>query len=142
MRIAKIIMTALVFLAFSVAAESPVEYPKPQSPSELHGLFAQYFKHKDLQGLSTLFAADAKFILDDKGRAAIGRKAIVSELEKYLGVKGEMQTLSKSVHINGDIALVRSQWKILGTDLKGTALEVMQYQNYGWVYVIDNPNGY
>ncbi|KIO37289.1 nuclear transport factor 2 family protein [Shewanella sp. cp20] len=142
MKLTQMIMTSLMLLAASVIAKPSLGHPKPQTPDELHTLFAQYFKQKNLEGLSTLFAADAKLILDNKGRAAMGREAIVGELEKYLQVEGEMITLSKSVHINGEIALIRTEWQISGTDLKGTALEVMQYKDNGWLYIIDNPNGY
>ena len=62
-----------------------------------------------------------------------------------------MHTKRVSIHINDDIAMVRSDWEIMNTSqgatqtknaIQGTALEVMHYVDGGWVYVIDNPNGF
>ncbi|MCG6221104.1 DUF4440 domain-containing protein, partial [Vibrio diabolicus] len=33
------------------------------------------------------------------------------------------------------------EWEISNT-MTGTALEVMRYVDGGWVYIIDNPNGF
>ena len=53
----------------------------------------------------------------------------------------EIITRSVSIHINGDIAMIRSDWEIPNVT-KGTALETMLYVDGGWLYIIDNPNGF
>ncbi|WP_104034752.1 YybH family protein [Vibrio jasicida] len=137
----------LLFISFlSLGLHAEDFYSKPQTPSELHALFGQYFAKKDLDGLGTLFHPDAVFVLDKKGNQAKGREEIKQVLKGYMNGDVDMLTKSVSIHINDDIAMVRSDWEILnasqGNNIQGTALEVMHYVDGGWVYVIDNPNGY
>ncbi|MEZ8404984.1 DUF4440 domain-containing protein, partial [Vibrio splendidus] len=73
---------------------------------------------------------------DKSPRGFVGRI-----LKSYLQGDVEMLTHDVSIHINGNTALIRSDWEIVGGP-KGTALEVMKYIDGGWLYVIDNPNGF
>ncbi|WP_045461644.1 YybH family protein [Vibrio hyugaensis] len=137
----------LLFISFlSLGLHAEALYSKPQTPSELHALFGQYFAKKDLDGLGTLFHPNAVFVLDKKGNQAKGREEIKQVLKGYMNGDVDMLTKSVSIHINDDIAMVRSDWEILnvsqGNNIQGTALEVMHYVDGGWVYLIDNPNGY
>ena len=137
----------LLFISFlSLGLHAEALYSKPQTPSELHALFGQYFAKKDLDGLGTLFHPDAVFVLDKKGNQAKGREEIKQVLKGYMNGDVDMLTKNVSIHINDNIAMVRSDWEILnasqGNNIQGTALEVMHYVDGGWVYVIDNPNGY
>ncbi|WP_038870891.1 YybH family protein [Vibrio jasicida] len=137
----------LLFISFlSLGLHAEDLYSKPQTPSELHALFGQYFAKKDLDGLGTLFHLDAVFVLDKKGNQAKGREEIKQVLKGYMNGDVDMLTKNVSIHINDNIAMVRSDWEILnasqGNNIQGTALEVMHYVDGGWVYVIDNPNGY
>ncbi|HDM8210717.1 TPA: nuclear transport factor 2 family protein [Vibrio harveyi] len=141
-----------LFISFvSLGLHAETLYPKPQTPSELHALFGQYFADKDLEGLGTLFHQDAVFILDKEGNQAKGQEAIKHVLEGFMKGDVTMHTKRVSIHINDDIAMVRSDWEIMNTSqgatqtknaIQGTALEVMHYVDGGWVYVIDNPNGF
>lgn len=137
----------LLFISFlSLGLHAEDLYSKPQTPSELHALFGQYFAKKDLDGLGTLFHPNAVFVLDKEGNQAKGREEIKQVLKCYMNGDVDILTKSVSIHINDDIAMVRSDWEILnasqGNNIQGTALEVMHYVDGGWVYVIDNPNGY
>lgn len=139
--------SVLLFISFfSLGLHAEALYSKPQTPSELHALFGQYFAKKDLDGLGTLFHPNAVFVLDKKGNQAKGREEIKQVLKGYMNGDVDMLTKNVSIHINDDIAMVRSDWEILnasqGNNIQGTALEVMHYVDGGWVYVIDNPNGY
>lgn len=138
------VLLFISFLALGLHADGL--YSKPQTPSELHALFGQYFAKKDLDGLGTLFHPDAVFVLDKEGNQAKGREEIKQVLKGYMNGDVDILTKSVSIHINDDIAMVRSDWEILnasqGNNIQGTALEVMHYVDGGWVYVIDNPNGY
>ncbi|WP_104036463.1 YybH family protein [Vibrio jasicida] len=137
----------LLFISFlSLGLHAEDLYSKPQTSSELHALFGQYFAKKDLDGLGTLFHPDAVFVLDKEGNQAIGREEIKQVLKGYMNGDVDMLTKNVSIHINDDIAMVRSDWEILnasqGNNIQGTALEVMHYVDGGWVYVMDNSNGY
>ncbi|MCF7494918.1 nuclear transport factor 2 family protein [Vibrio splendidus] len=137
-------MKILLFVVLNLItfySYASTDYKKPQSPTELHQLFAEYFSKQDIDGLGTLFHQDAIFVLDNQGNLARGPKAIKPILKSYLQGDVEMLTHDVSIHINGDTALIRSDWEIVGGP-KGTALEVMKYIDGGWLYVIDNPNGF
>ncbi|AUW06097.1 YybH family protein [Vibrio campbellii] len=130
----------------SLGLHAETLYSKPQTPSELHALFAQYFANKDLEGLGTLFHPDAVLVVDKEGNQARGREEIKQVLKGYMNGDVDMLTKSVSIHINDDVAMVRSDWEISnalkGKNIQGTALEVMHYVDGGWVYIIDNPNGF
>ena len=137
----------LLFISFlSLGLHAEDLYSKPQTPSELHALFGQYFAKKDLDGLGTLFHPNAVFVLDKEGNQAKGREEIKQVLKGYMNGDVDMLTKSVSIHINNNVAIVRSDWEISDAlqdkNIQGTALEVMHYVDGGWVYVIDNPNGY
>ncbi|MEU0068718.1 hypothetical protein ABZ027_03980 [Streptomyces sp. NPDC006332] len=51
---------------------------------------------------------------------------------------------ARSVHQNGDLAMVQVSWRITGESgiVEGKAVEVMRRTSEGdWVYIIDNPYG-
>lgn len=135
----RLILLLVSLCSFSFQANA--DYIKPQSPSELHSLFGQYFAQQDLEGLGTLFHENAVMILDEKGNQAKGHKEIKLALKSFMQGDVEIITRSVSVHINGDIAMIRSDWEIPNVT-KGTALETMIYVDGGWLYIIDNPNGF
>lgn len=130
----------------SLGLHAETLYSKPQTPSELHALFAQYFANKDLEALGTLFHPDAVLVVDKEGNQAKGREEIKQVLKGYMNGDVDMLTKSVSIHINDDVAMVRSDWEISNAlkdkNIQGTALEVMHYVDGGWVYIIDNPNGF
>ncbi|PKG75710.1 DUF4440 domain-containing protein [Shewanella sp. GutCb] len=131
----------IILSSLSSFSYASIEYKKPQTPSELHHLFAEYFLNKDVVGLGTLFHEDAVFVLNAEREVVKGREAIKQTLKGYLEGDGEMITHGVSIHINGDTALIRSDWEITNVQ-KGMALEVMKYTNGGWLYVIDSPYGF
>jgi len=137
-------MKAIWFVALSTLSFfsfASIDYKKPQTPNELHQLFAEYFSKKDITGLGTLFHDDAVLVLDAEGNLAIGKEAIKQALKGYMQGDVEIITHGVSIHINGDTALIRSDWEITNVQT-GMALEVMKYTDGGWLYVIDNPNGF
>lgn len=134
-------LLVLLISTLSLSVFANTDYPKPQTPQALHQLFGQYFAKEDLDGLGSLFHEDAVFILDAEGNQARGKEAIKAVLKTFMQGDVEMITHSVSIHVNQDVALIRSEWEIPNA-VSGTALEVMHYVNGGWLYVIDNPNGY
>lgn len=131
----------VVLSTLSFFSNAIIDYEKPQTPSELHQLFSKYFANKNITGLGTLFHKDAVFVLDTEGNLAKGKDAIKQILKGYMQGDVEMVTHGTSIHINGDTALIRSDWEIPNVQT-GTALEVMKYTDGGWLYIIDNPNGF
>ena len=138
-------MRAALLIVFSMMSSfshaSADTYPKPQTPTQLHELFAEYFADRDIEGLGTLFHEDAVLVLDAEGNLAKGRRAILEALKTYMDSEVNIVMNNASIHINGDLALIRATWEIPGVQ-KGNAIEVMQYTDGGWVYIIDSPNGF
>jgi ketosteroid isomerase-like protein len=113
-------------------------------PEDVHTLFHKYFKEQDLEGLGSLFDENAMFIPGKDLDPVFGRENIKQALKKYLDSPASIENLSKSIHQNGDIAMVKSAWRIKTEDgyIEGVALEVMKRLPDGrWVYIIDNPYG-
>lgn len=135
------ILLLVIFTTFSLFSYSVEQYPKPQTPTELHQLFGKYFYEKDLKGLGTLFHHDAIFIVDAQGTQVKGKVNITNALKGYMNGDVEMITHNVSIHVNGEYAMIRSDWEIPNVQ-KGMALEVMKYVDNGWLYIIDNPNGF
>ena len=85
-------------------------------------------------------------VVDKEGNQAKGREEIKQVLKGYMNGDVDMLTKSVSIHINDDVAMVCSDWEISNAlkdkNIQGTALEVMHYVDGGWVYIIDNPNGF
>src|SRR4249919_412549 len=77
------------------------------------------------------------------------KKTYVKILQKFIDMKGKLETSVKNVYITRDIALVISEWSFggLGPDgevvsLRGKATDVLRQQSDGtWCIVIDNPWG-
>lgn len=64
-----------------------------------------------------------------------------SGLNGYMQGDVAMVTYATSIHIKGNIVLIRSGSEIPYVQT-GVALEVMKYIDGGWVYVIGNPYGF
>jgi len=135
------IFLLVLFTTFPLFCYSTAQYPKPQTPNELHQLFGKYFSEKDLKGLGSLFHQDAVFIVDAQGTQVKGKDNITNILKGYMSGDVEMITHDVSIHENGEYAMIRSDWEIPNVQ-KGMALEVMKYVDNGWLYIIDNPNGF
>ncbi|HXV20966.1 MAG TPA: nuclear transport factor 2 family protein [Desulfuromonadales bacterium] len=117
-------------------------------PEEVDKLFAQAFSAGDLQALVALYEPDATLV-PQQGQTVTGTAAIREALQGFLSLCGEFRIEVKSVIPAGDLALVRSDWSLVGTapggcliDLAGRGVEVVRRQPDGtWLYVIDNPFG-
>lgn len=75
-------------------------------PADVHTLFSKYLKKQDLDGLGTLFDENAMFIPGKDMQPVFGRENINQALKPYLDSPGTIETLSKSIHQNGNIAMV------------------------------------
>ncbi|HXE98035.1 MAG TPA: SgcJ/EcaC family oxidoreductase [Dongiaceae bacterium] len=115
-------------------------------PEEVDQLFVQAFSAGDLEALVALYEPDAALV-PQSGQAVMGIEAIRNALQGFLSLCGEFRVDVKSVVETGDLALVRSDWSLIGTapggclvNLSGRASEVVRRQPDGsWLYIIDNP---
>jgi uncharacterized protein (TIGR02246 family) len=115
-------------------------------PEEVDQLFVQAFYAGDLEALVALYEPDASLV-QQSGQVVTGREAIRGALQGLLTLCGEFRFELKSVAGTGELALVRSDWSLVGTapggclvNLSGRASEVVRRQPDGtWLYVIDNP---
>ncbi len=129
---------------------SPIPMPRlPRTPEQAHDLFAEYFNAGDLDGLLALYEPDALLCADPEGGPARGRQAIRAALAGFLALKGRLTLETKLAAQNGDLALLRSEWRVTGTDADGKAVdmthnsaEVVRRGPDGiWRYIIDHPYG-
>ena len=115
-------------------------------PEEVDQLFARAFSNGDLEALVALYEPDATLV-PQPGQTAVGRDAIREALKGFLTLCGEFRTELMNVVQAGDLALVRSDWSLVGTgpggclvDLSGRGVEVVRRQPDGtWLFAIDNP---
>ncbi len=124
---------------------------KAGRPEELHRLWAQGYNAGDLEALSALYEPEARLVPRPGAEAVAGMAAIRDVLRGFLAQKGplRMEIKTESVIEAGDIALLRSWWRIAGSGADGKlveitnrSIEVARRQADGsWRYVVDNPFG-
>jgi uncharacterized protein (TIGR02246 family) len=120
-----------------------------RGPVEAHTLFQKAFNAGDLQGLMALYEPDAIFIPQPGVEPVKGTQAIRAALEGFLALKGTVELQTKYVVQHGDIALLRSAWRVKGTGPDGKPVEmshgsaevVRRQPDGSWRYIIDHPFG-
>ena len=120
-----------------------------RTPTDAHRLFERAFNAGDLEGLMALYESDAVVIPQPGAEPIKGTKAIRSALEQFLALKGKVELETKHVVQHGDIALLRSAWRLKGTGPDGKPVEmshgsaevVRRQPDGSGRYVIDHPFG-
>lgn len=118
------------------------------TPEEVHSQFAEYFAAGDIDGIISLYEADAAF-MPQPGQTVQGLEAIRSALGAFLALKGEFEMQPAKAIRTGDLALLYARWFIKGTgpdgntiELRGHTSDVVRRQSDGtWLFAIDNPYG-
>ncbi len=113
-------------------------------PEDCDRLFMEAFNNGDLEGLVSLYEADAAFV-EEGGGVAKGTAAIRDIMRGFFAQKLHF-TIEATATQNGDIALLNSHWKLSGTDpdgkavsMSGNGTEVVRRQPDGsWKFIIDN----
>ncbi len=121
---------------------------KNPDPENLLILFANELNKGNFSYLLSLYETDACFV-SQTGEIVRGRENICQILQRFIDMKGKLETRVKNVYDIGDIALVISEWSYdgLGPDgkavsIRGKATDVLRQQSNGtWRIVIDNPWG-
>jgi ketosteroid isomerase-like protein len=119
------------------------------NPKDLDRVYAEAFNAKDLEGLLSLYEAEAIHVGPLSHQPVQGKAAIREALEHSLAVRGTMTLETTYCYQAGDVALLRSHWRVAGTapdgrpvEIEGSSSEVARRQaNGGWLYVIDHPLG-
>lgn len=118
------------------------------SPEGMNRTFAEAYNSGSIENLLQLYKPDA-CLVSITGEACVGIAAIEADLRGLLELKGHMTSENQYMYRTGDIALLRAQWHLVGTQsdgeplsLQGTSTEVVQQQPDGrWLYIIDHPFG-
>ena len=119
-----------------------------QRPEDAHRLFEEAFNVADLDALVALFEPEA-VTFDSQGQLAEGSQAIGIALQSFLALKSQIKLETKSAIQVGDLALLRGEWQMKGTNPDGEPIEighksseVVRRQADGtWRFVIDHPFG-
>lgn len=121
---------------------------KNPAPENFLNSFAEELNKGNLSYLLSLYETDACFV-SQSGEIIKGQENIRQILQKFIDMKGKLETSVKNVFNTHDIALVISEWSFsgIGPDGKavsfgGRATDVLRQQSDGtWRIVIDNPWG-
>ena len=118
------------------------------APENLLNSFSTELNKGNLSYLLSLYETDACFV-SQSGEIVKGQENIRQILQKFIDMKGKLETNVTNVFSSHDIALVFSEWSFSGTgpeskvvSLRGKATDVLKQQSDGnWQIVIDNPWG-
>jgi len=121
---------------------------KNPAPENFLNSFAEELNKGKLSYLLSLYETDACFV-SQSGEIIKGQENIRQILQKFIDMKGKLETSVKNVFNTRDIALVISEWSFSGigpdgnaVSLRGRATDVLRQQSDGtWSIVIDNPWG-
>lgn len=118
------------------------------TPESFLNSFADRLNKGNLDYLLSLYEANACFV-SQSGEIIKGQENIRQVLQKFIDIKGKIETSVKNVINALDIALVFSEWSFSGigpdgkaVSLGGKATDVLRQQSDGtWRIVIDSPRG-
>ncbi len=117
---------------------------KITDPSQTNATFAKIFNDgRDVDAWVSLYEPDA--VLFDGPNPVVGHEAICKSLAGLVNVPGIIETKVNFVGVNGDIALVRADYRFRHEGkitLTGSAIEVARRQPDGsWLFIIDHATG-
>lgn len=124
---------------------------RAKRPEDVDVLLARAFAAQDVDACAGLYHPDASVVrlADFGGGVAKGDAAIREAMADYVGLAPTMDVTVHHVTQAGDLALVRSQWRVRGVDQAGApielhhhGMEVMRRDDDGyWQFYIDHPWG-
>jgi uncharacterized protein (TIGR02246 family) len=118
-----------------------------QSPEQVIHSFAAAVNSGDIEKVLAHYERDARLAFP--GQPSVGHEAIRGTLQNLLSQKPTLKGTTVSVSRVGDLALLRSEWSLVGTDqtggrvqMSGESVELVRRQADGsWRYVVDLPMG-
>jgi uncharacterized protein (TIGR02246 family) len=121
-----------------------------RTAEDVHHLFTEFLLAGDLDGLVSLYEADAVMVMvPQPGPVVRGHAAIREGLSELLAFRPQFELrILKTLEIE-DIAILYARWNFVGTDPDGNAVrmtgltsDVVRRQPDGsWLLIIDNPVG-
>jgi uncharacterized protein (TIGR02246 family) len=117
------------------------------SPDEIHHLFADGLNAGNADAVAALYEEDAILVSDPK-RIVKGREAILDGLINFLTIKPRLTLNAARVVRNGGLAILYSDWTIVGANPDGSSMSVdvrpthiaRQQADGTWRIVIDDPS--
>ncbi|HEX6387152.1 MAG TPA: SgcJ/EcaC family oxidoreductase [Anaerolineae bacterium] len=118
-------------------------------PEEIYTHFAEALNAGDLDSIVALFEPEAKIVPQPGQSPVMGTEAVRQVFQGFLALQPKINLETRSVIQDGDVALLRSTWRLTGVapdgnpiELAGNGTEVVRRQPDGtWRYVIDHPWG-
>lgn len=118
-----------------------------RKPEECDTLLGEALNRGDLEAAVALYEPNATFV-QEPGKIVTGHAAVREAMKGFLAIKPKF-SIDVSAVQNGDLAVLRSKWKVNGTgpdgkpvSMSGNGIEVVRKQPDGtWLFVIDNPAG-
>jgi uncharacterized protein (TIGR02246 family) len=113
-----------------------------KQPKEISEAFGRLFNGRDKGALLDLYAADAILTIDGAVTAR-GKAEIDKTISTFLDGPLMIAIKCASCHQAGDIAIVRSDWKLTAPDgsvaMAGSSAEVLRRDSDGqWRFAIDD----
>lgn len=117
-----------------------------REPTLMNETFAAGFNRRSLDGLLSLYEADAQFKGEMGGPVHQGLEAIREQLQGLLSLPGTMRAVNNFCIRQGELAILRADWRIQADDgrliASGSSAELVRRQPDGrWLYVIDHAVG-
>jgi uncharacterized protein (TIGR02246 family) len=117
------------------------------SPDDIHRLFAEGLNAANAEAVADLYE-DTAILVSDPTRLVKGREAILEGLINFLAIKPRMTLNAARVVRNGDIAILYSDWTIVGANPDGSTMSVdvrpthvaRRQADGTWRIVIDDPS--
>ncbi len=115
-------------------------------PRDIANCVSAYLQAGDLDGITTLFHPDCQIFFPPGQPPNVGITGVRAAFEDFLDIRPSIESQVVSEVINGDIALLRANWRVVTPDgailAEGQSTEVAKkLPNGGWGYLIDCPNG-
>ncbi|WP_282095110.1 YybH family protein [Epibacterium ulvae] len=115
-------------------------------PRDIADCVNAYLQEGDLDGITTLFHPDCQVFFPPDQPPLTGLSGARKAFEGFMELKPTIKSDVFCEVINGDVALLRANWSVVGPDgtvmAEGQSTEVAKkLENGGWGYLIDCPNG-
>jgi uncharacterized protein (TIGR02246 family) len=117
------------------------------TPDEIHEMLARGLNAGDAQAVAELYEDDA-ILVSSRSAIVRGRPAILDGLTNLVGARPNLTLNASRVVRNGAVALLYSDWTIVGHRADGTAFSVdvrptlvaRQQTDGTWRIAIDDPS--
>jgi ketosteroid isomerase-like protein len=98
------------------------------SPELVDLWLARAFNAQDIEAAAAMYHPDARVVrlehVHGSNTVVEGAEEIRETMAGYVGLKPHMDVVVHHTTVAGDLALCRSQWRIMGTDQKGKPIEI------------------